>query len=104
LLFTDLSKGTNKFEMFNFNHHLVLCRFNSGDNNRNIFLTYLICVLLISLLLNFPKFLETSAHWVEKMVFNTFCEKEVVVETRVRMSVTWLRMDTTYIHVSSFIR
>jgi hypothetical protein len=41
------------------------------------------------------------------MAFNTSCDKEevvVVVETWVKMSVTWLRIDTTYIHVSSFIR
>ena len=92
--------------MLSFNDHLLLSRLNSGDNNRNIFLKYLLCVLLISLLLNFPKFLETSADWGEKMVFNTSCDEDEVklVETRVKMSVTWLRMDTTYIHVSSLIR
>ena len=82
------------------------CRISDAPNNIKIVIKYLLVVLFTSLLLNFPKFLETSASWGEKMVFNTSCdgEGEEMMETWVKMSVTRLRMNTTYIHISSLVR
>ena len=80
-------------------------RVNTGQSNINIVLKHLIAVLVTSVLLNLPKFFETSASWGERMVFSTSCGgEEEEMETWVKLSVTWLRMNTTYIHLSSFIR
>ena len=75
-------------------------------NRRNILLKYLLLVLITSALLNIPKFLETTSSWGKLAVFNISCDGErmEVVETRVKLSVTWLRMNLTYIHVSSMLR
>ena len=81
-------------------------RVNAGHNNIKIVLKYLLVVLLTSILLNLSKFLETSASWGNRVVLSTSCggEEEEEMETWVKLSVTWLRMNTTYIHLSSFIR
>ena len=75
-------------------------------NRRNILLKYLLLVLITSALLNIPKFLETTSSWGKLAVFNISCDGErmEVVETRVKLSVTWLRMNLTYIYVSSMLR
>ena len=67
-------------------------------------LKYLICVIMTSVLLNLTKFLETTARWGERVELSTGCQGDETIITRVQMSVTWLRMNTTYIHVFSFIR
>ena len=69
-----------------------------------IVLRYLMIVMITSVLLNLTKFLETTARWGERVELSTGCEGDEAIITRVRMRVTWLRMNTTYIHVFSFIR
>ena len=82
-------------------------RLNPGNNNnRSILLKYSLLVLLTSAALNSPKFLETTSSWGPRAVFNISCNGETMkmVETRVQLSVTWLRLNITYFHVSSMIR
>ena len=79
-------------------------RLNTSDNNSKIVLKYLLIVFVTSVLLNLPKFMETSASWGDRMVLNTSCVGEEAFETSVKLSVTWLRMNTTYIHVFSIVR
>ena len=86
---------------------IVHNRLNPGNNNnRSILLKYSLLVLLTSAALNSPKFLETTSSWGPRTVFNISCNGETMkmVETRVQLSVTWLRLNITYFHVSSMIR
>ena len=86
---------------------VLYIRVNAGHNSIKIVLRYFLLVLVTSILLNLSKFLETSASWGERMVLSTSCggeEEEEEMETWVKLSVTWLRMNTTYIHIASVVR
>ena len=106
MLSTDHSPGSHEQQLniILAEHHV---RLNNLHNNIKIVLKYFLAVLIASVILNLPKFFETSASWSERMVFNiTLCDGEEVgvTETWVKLSVTKLRMNTTYIHVFSFVR